>query len=270
MNHDLYELIALFMRHVFWALMLLIVLRAVRITMVDARCAAKLRHLSPMTGICGELLVLEGDERARKGMRYPVIREGMIGTSRSADVRIRHSSLRRRHAYFQLMEDGLHLRGHAGARLRNSDGELVRDIVLADGDDVGIGRVHLLLILTEATGAAEIRLVDRAPDDDFDFEPAPRRIRFETIGEPGETTVRQGISRNDPDALFRTPRPPRPADPFDNPVAHGRERDPFDDFDAPSRSSETFDPFDAPTVRKKTAKKRSDNDLFHTDNEEDW
>lgn len=297
MKQELYELIALFMRHVFWIMMLLIVVRAIRITMIDAQRAAKLRRLSPMTGICGELLVLEGDERARKGMRYPVIREGMIGTSRNADIRIRHSSLRRRHAYFQLTEDGLHLRGHAGAKLRNSQGKLVRELTLADGDDIGIGKVHLLLILTEATGAAEIRLVDRKTEpvserydenDDWadDFADAPKRIRFDDFEspEPPERRVEPGISRTDPDALFRV-RPTQirenHRDPFDDPFDPNNDPydsgDPFDGFESsepPIRrktsASQPFDPYDAPMVRKKAANSRENEDLFELDDEEDW
>lgn len=173
MPHDAYELIAQTARYLFAALMLLIVIRAARITLIDSRRANQLRRLSPMTGLVGEMVALEGDERARKGMRYPVIREGMIGSSRSADIRIRHSSIRRRHAYFQMTENGLHIRGHAGTRIRNARGELVREITLGDGADFGIGRVHLLLVLSEATASEEIRLVRRrapAHDDDL-FDP---------------------------------------------------------------------------------------------------
>lgn len=67
--------------YVFAALMLWIVWRAGRGAAVDSRRAARLRRLSPMTGLCGEMVVLEGDERARRGMRYPVIREGTLGSA---------------------------------------------------------------------------------------------------------------------------------------------------------------------------------------------
>ena len=135
MTQNLYEIVALGARYVFAGLMLLIVLRAWRITLVDSRRASTLRHLSPQTGISGELVVLEGDGKARRGMRYPVIREGMIGTSRRADIRVRHSSIRRRHAYFQLTEEGLFIRTHAGAPMRDGDGRPVR----AAGTDGGAG-----------------------------------------------------------------------------------------------------------------------------------
>ena len=115
MSRNLYEILALGGRYFFAGLMVLIVLRAWRITIVDSRRAALLRRMNPETGISGELVVTRGGEKARQGMRYPVIREGMIGSSRRADIRIRHSSVRRRHAYFQLTRDGLQLRTHAGA-----------------------------------------------------------------------------------------------------------------------------------------------------------
>src|SRR5699024_8371453 len=99
--------------------------------------------LSPMTGLCGEMVVVEGEGQARRGMRYPVIREGTIGSSRRADIRIRHASVRRRHAYFQLTEAGLSVRGHAGARLRDGDGRLVRELILVDGDALSVGNIRL-------------------------------------------------------------------------------------------------------------------------------
>ena len=117
MSQNTYELIALAMRYFFAGMMLLVVLRAGRGALIDSRRAARLRKLSPMAGVVGELVVIEGDGKIRRGMRYPVIREGLIGSSRRADLSIRHPSVRRRHAYFQLTENGLRVRGHAGAKL---------------------------------------------------------------------------------------------------------------------------------------------------------
>ena len=180
MSQSVYELLALGARYVFAGLMLLIVLRAWRITLIDSRRAATLRRMSPQTGISGELMVLEGDEKARPGMKYPVIREGMIGSSRRADIRIRHSSVRRRHAYFQLTEDGLSVRTHAGAPMADAGGRPARSLLLPDGGEFMLGRVALLLILTEAPQPASAhhgRHREDAPESEVDI--------------------------NDPDALFR-------------------------------------------------------------------
>lgn len=167
MSQSLYELLALGARYVFAGLMLLIVLRAWRITLIDSRRAATLRRMSPQTGLSGELVVLEGGEKARRGMKYPVIREGMIGASRRADIRIRHSSVRRRHAYFQLTEEGLGIRTHAGAPMADGEGRPARSLLLPDGGEFTLGRVALLLVLTEAPQGAVPRRKER-PDDDGD------------------------------------------------------------------------------------------------------
>lgn len=150
MSPNAYEILALVMRYVFAALMLLIVLRAWRLTVVDSARANRLRRLSPDTGIVGEMLVLEGGERAKTGMRYPVTLEGTIGASPRADIRIRHSSVRYRHAYYTMTDDGLFIRDHARARIRGADGRIYRELTLSDGEEICIGRVRLLLVLTEA------------------------------------------------------------------------------------------------------------------------
>ena len=157
MSSEAYELTALAARYVFVVLIAWIVWRACRGAWIDSRRAARLRRLSPMTGLCGEMIVVEGDGQARRGMRYPVIREGTIGSSRRADIRIRHGSVRRRHAYFQLTDAGLSVRSHAGARLSDGDGRTVRELTLADGDRLGVGRVRLLLVLSMPEGAAGCR-----------------------------------------------------------------------------------------------------------------
>ena len=50
---EVYELVALGMRYFFAAILALVVVRAWRITLTDARRATQLRRLSPETGLCG-------------------------------------------------------------------------------------------------------------------------------------------------------------------------------------------------------------------------
>ena len=154
MSEGLYELVALGARYVFAGLMVLIVLRAWRITIVDSRRAGMLRRMSPQTGLSGELLVLDGDGKARRGMRYPVIREGMIGSFRRSDIRIRHASIRRKHAYFQLTPQGLTIQARPGAPMRDANGRHTDALLLGDGSEFTLGRVRLLLVLNDG-GAAE-------------------------------------------------------------------------------------------------------------------
>ena len=171
MSTGLYELVALGARYVFAALMVLIVLRAWRITLIDARRAGALRRMSPQTGLSGELLVLDGDGKARRGMRYPVIREGMIGASRRSDIRIRHASIRRKHAYFQLTDQGLTIQARPDAPMRDANGRPTETLLLGDGSEFTLGNVRLLLVLTDAGVAAKGEATDEAeaPDEDEDL-----------------------------------------------------------------------------------------------------
>lgn len=150
MSTNMYELLALGMRYVFAAMMVLIVIRAARITAVDSRRARKLRKLSPQTGIIGEMLVVDGDERVKSGMRYPLTLEGTIGSSHRADIRLRHHSIKARHAFYQMTDDGLFVRRHAAARIYDDLGTSVREITLSDGDCIIIGRIKLMLVLSSA------------------------------------------------------------------------------------------------------------------------
>ena len=186
MNRDVYDILALVGRYVFAVLMVVIVLRAWRITIVDNRRARKLRQLAPATGLSGELVVLEGGEKAPEGTRYPVIREGIIGSSRKADVRIRHKSVRRVHAFFELMDAGLRVRTHGNADMSLSWEEPVRELLLGDGDTFEIGNVQLMVVLTEAQGGARHDPAedDPAEDDFFSVRPERPAARKERAARP--------------------------------------------------------------------------------------
>lgn len=208
MSEGLYELLALGSRYVFAILMILIVVRAWRITIVDSRRAATLRRISPETGISGELVVIEGDERAKRGMKYPVIREGMIGNSRRADIRIRHSSIWRRHAYFHLTPEGLNIRAHANAPMRNGMQKSMREITLGDGDGITIGRIQLLLVLTQAPAPGKSYAMRRhsgrrADDGGYYDDDADTDDMFNP--DPDQLFRENPILRHEPDPLYRAP-----------------------------------------------------------------
>lgn len=270
MPADAFELLSLTMRYVFAALMLLIVLRAARGTLVDSRRASKLRRLSPMTGISGELVVLDPLPKLPRGMRYPVIREGMIGTSRRADIRIRHSSVRRRHLLFQLTEAGLHIRTHAGAKLRDALGNPARELMLLDGDSFYIGEVHLLLVLSvpdlpRKPVRTSYAANDEHDDDLFDVDAweAERSVNSDPISpifdrrqpDPydADEVPLYARSREERAQLRRKPQPTR----------RSSDPDPISPIFAPERSAPQ-----EPWAKPRKSKKReflSDDDLFHTD-----
>ena len=216
MNANAYEILALAMRYVFAGLMVLIVLRAWRISLVDSRRATKLRRLSPDTGIIGEMLVVNGSERARPGMRYPVTLEGTIGSARRTDIRVRHSTVRARHAFYQMTDEGLFVRGHANARIRDKFGRSARELMLQDGDILRVGDVALMLVLTDGGSEPEemnrrvlrrrTRMQRQTPDDEGGFDDS----LFETFDAEPEA-----------DDLFMS----NPASAF------GRQGDEYDQYD---------------------------------------
>lgn len=164
MNSGLYELISIGARYLFALIMVIIVARAWKITIVDSRRANNLRRLSPETGVCGEFLVMSGSGRVREGMRFPVIREGLIGSSRKADIRLRCGAVHRSHAFCELTEKGLRIRACGSARIYNANGDSRKEMTIGDGGRITIGQAELMLILTDGTGA------DAAPERDRLFD----------------------------------------------------------------------------------------------------
>lgn len=207
MSGSMYEIIAIAARYLFAALMVLIVIRAWKITLVDARRAAVLRRLSPETGVCGEFLIISGGGRVRDGMRFPVIREGMIGSASKADVRLRAPGVHRAHAYFELTKKGLKIRTHANARLFNSRGESRRELLLGDGAKITVGSVEMMLILTVAVDAPAETVRDGLfdiPDDSPALDPRPARPQ----PAPSEIPIRRDAARP---PLYDQERSARPA-----------------------------------------------------------
>ena len=282
--------------------MLLIVARAWKITIVDSRRAASLRRLSPETGVCGEFLVVQGHGRAKDGMRYPVIREGLIGSSRKADIRLRSSSVRRVHAFFELTPKGLRLRAQRGARLFNARGNARRELLLGDGSRVTIGEVELLLILNEAVGAPadtqDAGLFD-VPDDSPILAPRPESRRAAPAepeaaqaapeagpGEPKSSPLRRPDFAPAPETQpFRRPdsapapetqpsdaqkpaaNAPRPAYPEapDDLFLDGTAvtlRPGTNGWDADSENMIPWDDWDSRPRKRAVKKRQSDDDLF--------
>ena len=127
----------------------------------------------------------------------------MIGSSRKSDVRLRSSSVRRTHAFFQLTPEGLRLRSSGRAHLA-VEGASRREALLSDGSRLEIGRVQLMLVLSDPTGAS----LNAPPEFEPDEVSAPRpRPRAASPKEPA-------------DDLFRVPEDDGPAAPSRNDAPH--------------------------------------------------
>jgi len=152
-SDEIYAAVASVARYVFAAMMALIVFRAWRITLIDARRARELRRLSPETGVTGEMLVIRGDGKVYKGDRFTVIREGLIGSAGRADIRLRARSVRRAHVFFEVTGKGMRLRtagGRYGTYIKDRHGNKCHTLMLGDGGRVWIGNILLMVMLTSA------------------------------------------------------------------------------------------------------------------------
>ena len=147
MNSDLYALIALAARYWFVALIVILLFRGWRMTVADNRRAKLLREWMGQTGCVGELILSPG---SRRRVSYPIPREGVMGSGRAADVRIRSRELMRAHAHFELREGGLLIRPLGKAELSVGGGFSGESVFLRDGDVLTIGRLQLMLVLFDA------------------------------------------------------------------------------------------------------------------------
>ncbi|MBE5777410.1 MAG: hypothetical protein E7326_07900 [Clostridiales bacterium] len=133
-----YEIFALMMRYVFVALGALILLRAFLWLRRDAGMYRREIRNLPDAGLVGELVDMH------TGEKHPLCREGVLGASRSCDVRIKGAGLDRRALSFRFTEGkGLAVtpRGRQNVYL---DGEHVRQTGYAlHGTQLDVGGVTL-------------------------------------------------------------------------------------------------------------------------------
>lgn len=98
MSEGAYELLALLMRYVYVLIGVLILWRALRWMRRDAQAYKKEMKSLPDAGLVGEMVNL------KTGQAQPLPREGIIGSSRSCDIRVKSAGVRRIHARFEFVE----------------------------------------------------------------------------------------------------------------------------------------------------------------------
>ncbi len=157
MSSETYEIMALAMRYWFIALAALIVIRGWRASVKDNRNAKILRDWAGGSGCVGELVVLEDGVRAKKrtmaGARLPVPVEGLVGGGKTADIRIRHADVRRRHAWLIYRPGMMQINPVGSAKIecpQLPDGRYI----LRDGDQLTIGKLKMMMVFYDMQDAA--------------------------------------------------------------------------------------------------------------------
>ena len=98
MSPQAYELISMLMRYVFVIIGLMIVWRSFRWLRRDAMAYQKELRSLPDAGLVGEMVNLN------TGEAQPLPREGVIGSSRECDIRLKGPGIQRSHARFEFEE----------------------------------------------------------------------------------------------------------------------------------------------------------------------
>lgn len=151
--------------------------RALRGTIVDNRRAKIRRAYSESTGQLGELVVVRGAGKVKRGTKYPILQEGSIGSGSSADIRIRDASVHKRHAHYRMTRGGMRLKAIGDAPLEFIDGKTGSYLLATDNDTLIIGPLHLLVVLFDGQ-STQVHARSSAPYvsthyDEYDFEDDP-------------------------------------------------------------------------------------------------
>ena len=158
MSSETYEIMALAARYWFLMLAGLIVIKGLLNSRKENRRERELREEIGSAGCIGELVVLEDGVKNKKkslrGARFPVPEEGLIGSGRIADIRIRHADMNRKHVRFSYRQGELVLRPVGRASVEcpmKPDGTLA----LRDDERLIVGSLELLMVFYDLKDAAE-------------------------------------------------------------------------------------------------------------------
>ena len=165
MSPDLYELIAYAARYWFAFLAALVVFYGWRACVKDNRRARILRYQARGTGCVGELVLLDDGSKKKKNKKpecYQFGAEAVIGSGRTADVRIRARGVKKRHIFMTYRPGAMVLHAIDGAEF-TSPVDRAGEHILRDGDELQIGALHLTLVFYNAEDAAVDESGERQP-----------------------------------------------------------------------------------------------------------
>ena len=163
MSADLYELIAYAARYWFALLAVLVAFYGWRACVTDNRRARILRYQAHGAGCVGELVMLDDGAKKKKNRKpecYQFGAEAVIGSGRTADVRIRARDVKKRHIFMTYRPGEM-----------NKEGEHI----LRDGDMLEIGALKMTLVFFNAE--------DAAPDESGARQPKVAQVLPEDVSD---------------------------------------------------------------------------------------
>lgn len=184
------QVLSLLFGYVSAAIILLIVLLALRKYASDRALWRRVRRELPQAGAVGQLVVLCGGRRLRLGEEIPVPYEGTMGASHSCDVCIPARKVHMRSAFFWMENDGLHMVA------LHRDGFLVDDVPVEPGDEavlrhgavLRVGEAKLALSLYSSR---RMRAIDDGPYVTSARRGQARQGKGDGVGAPGRGEARR-------------------------------------------------------------------------------
>ena len=184
------QVLSLLFGYVSAAIILLIVLLALRKYASDRALWRRVRRELPQAGAVGQLVVLCGGRRLRLGEEIPVPYEGTMGASHSCDVCIPARKVHMRSAFFWMENDGLHMVA------LHRDGFLVDDVPVEPGDEavlrhgavLRVGEAKLALSLYSSR---RMRAIDDGPYVTSARRGQARKGKGDGVGAPGRGEARR-------------------------------------------------------------------------------
>ena len=184
------QVLSLLFGYVSAAIILLIVLLALRKYASDRALWRRVRRELPQAGAVGQLVVLDGGRRLRLGEEIPVPYEGTMGASHSCDVCIPARKVHMRSAFFWMENDGLHMVA------LHRDGFLADDVPVEPGDEavlrhgavLRVGEAKLSLSLYSSR---RMRAIDDGPYVTSARRGQARQGKGDGVGAPGRGEVRR-------------------------------------------------------------------------------
>ena len=184
------QVLSLLFGYVSAAIILLIVLLALRKYASDRALWRRVRRELPQAGAVGQLVVLGGGRRLSAGEEIPVPYEGTMGASHSCDVCIPARKVHMRSAFFWMENDGLHMVA------LHRDGFAVDDVPVEPGDEavlrhgavLRVGEAKLVLSLYSSR---RMRAIDDGPYVTSARRGQARQGKGDGVGAPGRGEVRR-------------------------------------------------------------------------------
>ena len=184
------QVLSLLFGYVSAAIILLIVLLALRKYASDRALWRRVRRELPQAGAVGQLVVLDGGRRLRLGEEISVPYEGTMGASHSCDVCIPARKVHMRSAFFWMENDGLHMVA------LHRDGFLADDVPVEPGDeavlrDCAVLRVGEARLSLSLYSSRRMRAIDDGPYVTSARRGQARQGKGDGVGAPGRGEVRR-------------------------------------------------------------------------------